>query len=111
MTQGPSTRMFLLLSAMMPGLGQLIQKRWLAALVYAAGFTYFCVVVLVRVIRSLIATINAAIDNTPFVPLSPRAVLVPLVLSLLFYVAGLIDTYWACRRANKPSQPPATPNA
>ena len=107
MTKGPSTRTVIFLSAMMPGLGQLIQKRWIPAIVYGVGFTYFCVVVMGRVIRAMLTTLKATLDfagggpNSPFATLAVRDILIPLGFSLLFYVVGLLDTYWGCRRGNR----------
>jgi hypothetical protein len=95
----------------MPGLGQVIQRRWVSAAVHALFFNGFALVLVVRVVRALIANFKAAMEfadgasMSPFGTLSFRDILIPFALTMLFYVSGLVDTVRAARRAARASRP------
>lgn len=103
MSESSSTRTALLLSVIMPGLGQFLQKRWVAAAIYAVLFNLFALVFLYRVLHMLYDNMKASIQmasgdiNATLTPMKPAAIIVPLVLSLAVYVAGLVDTAVAGR--------------
>ena len=105
MSKPASTRDAVLLSALVPGLGQVIQRRWISAAVHAVLFNWFAVVLIVRVFRLMMQSFRAALDfadrspNSSFGEIPLKQILIPFGLSMLFWFSGLIDTAWAARRA------------
>lgn len=102
-----------------PGAGQLMQRRWLWAAVYALAFTVCLVFFCVYVFRIISAYYSLWLDfdkSTTPGRLPVREVLVSLLASVVVYVAALIDTHaayrracaaWAGRRVPSPGQEPA----
>ena len=91
----------MLLSALVyPGTGQLMQRRWVAgtgfAFVFTIGFVWF----IVRIVGVLKAYYAFAFDFKGASGQAPGAgeILLPLALSTMIYVAGLIDTALASYR-------------
>jgi hypothetical protein len=102
----------------MPGIGQLLQGRWIAAAFYGILFLFFFILTMARVCAMLVANYRAVMDfteggtNQPFRPMSPAVVIVPAALAVLVYLAGLIDTVLAVRRevaTQAPLPPPLPP--
>ncbi len=99
-----SPRTLILLSVVMPGLGQVVQRRWLSAAIHGIGSTLLATVVLIRAVRALAATVRFALDfadaQAPTPPAMPvRAILVPLVAFLVLYLTNLIDIALTTRHA------------
>ena len=84
-----------------PGAGQLMQKRWVAAGVYATGFMapflYLIAYVLYHVFDNLKNVISWNNEGGGK-PLSFTKIGVSFLVAMVFYFAGLIDTYRAEQR-------------
>jgi hypothetical protein len=91
----------MLLSALVyPGTGQLLQRRWVAAAGYAIAFTGPMVWFVVEDTRILKAYYEFMLDfkgATGEIP-AIGSIIVPLLLSMAVYVAGLVDTAVAAYR-------------
>lgn len=114
MNEPKTDRTPLMLSAFVyPGAGQFIQRRWIAGTLYAVFFTVFFVLFMVNVARPMMANVDAALafamgdGSKPMTAPSLVAIIVPFVLSMLAYVANIIDASRAQRRTAKP--PPLPP--
>ncbi|GEM_PF-955126 len=91
----------MLLSALVyPGTGQLLQRRWVAAAGYAIAFTGPMVWFVVEDARILKAYYEFMLDFKGATGEAPAisAIIVPLLLSMAIYVAGLVDTAVAAYR-------------
>lgn len=85
----------MLLSALVyPGAGQLMQRRWMAGAGFALVFTLPIAWFIVEVVRVLGAYYAFMIDFKGATGEAPggMAILVPFLLSLAIYLAGLVDT-------------------
>jgi hypothetical protein len=92
-----------LLSALAyPGSGQIVQRRWAAggffAVAFSAAFAWFAV----NIVRLLTAYYQLAFDfenpQSGKTRVTAVGVLIPFLLSLLLWLAGLVDTVLANRR-------------
>ena len=103
------TKTAIMLSAVMaPGAGQFVQRRWVAGAFFLIAFLVCLVFLLVAIVRPMVANILASLDfaeRKPDVALMQfrvAPILVWLGLSLVVYLAGLMDTaaayYRQCRR-------------
>ena len=100
-----SRRMPVFLSAFVcPGAGQLMQKRWVAAGVYCTGFMapflYLIAYVLYHVFDNLknVISWNNEGGGKPLETLSFTKIGISFLVAMVFYFAGLIDTYRAEQR-------------
>ena len=107
-------RMPMVLSAFVyPGLGQLVQRRWLAGFLFLVTFTICFVMLAINVIVPLFKTLNAVMafandgSNEKFGGISPLGILVPFVLSIVIYIANVVDVSRAIqsRRLHPPPLP------
>jgi hypothetical protein len=111
-----NSRVPIMLSAFVyPGLGQFVQRRWAAGLIYLLSFTVFFVIFGRNVLVPLFQTLQAVLDfaagegNGKMVSASPLGILVPFGLSTLIFFASLMDVIRASRR--RPLRPPPLPTA
>ena len=97
----PSRLPVILSALVLPGTGQLLQRRWLAAAFYGigclAGFAVFCVAAFQIVFSFYDLGFNT--NSYQQTPLPVRRGIVSFLVTLLLYIAGLIDTHRAYRRA------------
>jgi hypothetical protein len=107
----------LMLSAVLPGLGQAAQRRWAAAGVFGLGGLFTAGMFFVCAFRIISAYYHMWLDfDTYQVPALPlRAAAAYFIAALLVYAAGLLDTWlayrracadWARRKAGLPESPP-----
>jgi hypothetical protein len=96
----PSRVAIWLSAAVMPGAGQLAQKRWGAAAFYGGMFTALFAAFMVYSIRFLVSFYRFGLNAQTAA--APRAnllvVLSALAASLVIYAASMADTYRAYRR-------------
>ncbi|WP_372808695.1 hypothetical protein [Pontiella sp.] len=96
----PTSRIPIYLSAFAcPGLGQLVQRRWLAGGLFLMGFLLgFCWVMSIA-LRNIRAYYGMLTDwNTDPEIIPPSAFILPLLLVGAFYFANLIDVFTGQRR-------------
>jgi len=93
------------LSAVMPGLGQLSQGRWISAFVYAFAFTLLFILIMVTVLVPLVTNLSVALSfaadptcQRPFVEVSFLRLFSLFGLCLIVYLAALIDAYRSQQR-------------
>ena len=83
-----------------PGAGQIVQRRWLAALVFGGGFVLCFVLFTLYALRILIAYyrlwLNFDSYQQPYLPVREAAL--AFLVSMVFYVVGMLDTQRAYRR-------------
>jgi hypothetical protein len=97
----------MLLSALVyPGAGQLMQKRWGVGVGFALAFTVPLVWFVIEVFRVLSAYYAFMVDFKGATGVAPgaTAIVVPFLLSLALYVAGLVDTALAAYRIRMKSR-------
>jgi len=101
-----TSRLALYLSALVwPGAGQFTQKRWLAGLFYAAVFSTCFVFLVIAIFAPMLRNLRTAMEfadtgrGSAFQPMSFVNIFSWLGISMLAYLAGLLDTYAAYRRA------------
>ncbi|MEI6563159.1 MAG: hypothetical protein WCO42_02490 [bacterium] len=84
----------LLSAAVYPGTGQLMQRRWVAGILFVVSSTGVLGWFLLKVIVILKAYYGLAFDpaNVPAEPPHAGAMLMPLLVWILIYLAGLVDT-------------------
>jgi hypothetical protein len=88
-----------------PGFGQLVQRRWIAGTLYLLAFIALFISVIAVVLQMTSTNIDAALafmnnePNKDFASGPESTILRILGLSLLVYLASIIDTYAAFRRA------------
>lgn len=102
--QGRPSRAPVFLSAFVfPGAGQLVQRRWAAAVFFGAGFivTFIIFVVyMARIIGSYYAIAFADdAGRPPDVPLTQARV--TFALAMMVYAAGVIDAHRAYRTSGR----------
>ena len=104
----PRSQVAVALSAFMfPGAGQFAQRRWAAAILFSSVFLYAFVDILIRTIMLMIRAGRAAsgfmMGNAPveFPDANPIHFVIPLVIAIVCYVAGLLDTVAAQRRERR----------
>jgi hypothetical protein len=101
----------MLLSALVyPGAGQLMQKRWGVGVGFALVFTVPMVRFVVEVFRVLSAYYSFMVDFKGATGVAPgaAAIVMPFFLSLVIYIAGLVDTAVADYRIRIKSRPQST---
>lgn len=94
----------LMLSALVyPGVGQLVQRRWLAGAAAIVAFTASFAWFLVRAAQAAMAYYRFAFDFNEATgsPVRPRDIIVPFVVALAVYVAAVIDAAVADARARR----------
>jgi hypothetical protein len=94
----------LMLSALVyPGLGQLVQRRWLAGTAAILGFTVSTGWFLVAAARAALAYYALAFDfeGAAGSAVRPRDIVVPFGVALAVYVAAVIDTAVADARTRR----------
>ena len=100
----PSRMPIYLSTLLMPGAGQFLQRRWLPALFFSIMFLICFVFLVIEVVRTVVISLQSALafmegdPNRPYLCLSWKKILLPLGLSLILYVIGLCDTYFAYLR-------------
>lgn len=83
-----------------PGVGQFIQKRWVAGAIYTFAFTATGGYFVFEFARIMIVYLSQMTFDAPAQPAPGfRGLLVGFLLALLAYAASLIDTYAAHTRA------------
>ena len=95
----------MLLSALVyPGTGQLMQRRWVAGIGFVFVFTIGFVWFVLEIVGVLKAYYAFAVDFKGATGKAPGvgAILLPLALSTMIYIAGLIDTAVASYRMRPP---------
>jgi hypothetical protein len=91
-----------------PGAGQLMQKRWLAAAIFGAGFLvpflYLTTYVLYHMFTNLKNVIGWDFSSAdkPVEPLSFASIFAPFLIAMAVWVIGLFDTHFAEKRRQKP---------
>ena len=99
-----------------PGAGQLMQRRWLAAALYGTAFLvpffYLASYVLYRLLTNLKNVISWNFDSAdkPVEPMSFANILIPFLVAMVVYIAGLFDTHFAEQRRRKRGQAGACPS-
>lgn len=87
-----------------PGLGQMLQKRWLAGAFYGAGFLAALAMLLREVLGPMLRNLQLAIaaaaneSGAPFVEISVPRILAFLALALCVYGINVVDVVRAQRR-------------
>lgn len=105
------------LSAVVPGIGQLFQRRWIPGLFYLASSLGLFGWLATLLTRAMVANFEAALafaegaPNRPFAILPAPKVLAILGLFLLVYAAALIDAYVASLRLARTARPPRVPRS
>lgn len=101
------SRLAIYLSALVyPGAGQFAQKRWLAGLFYAVVFSVCAVFLIIAIFVPMFANLRLAMDfadtgnNAGFHQISFVKIFFWLGISILVYLAGLLDTFVFYRRAH-----------
>jgi Na+/H+-dicarboxylate symporter len=94
----------LILSLLCPGIGQLVQQRWVAGLFYLTLFMGLCIG-LIAIVAGMISTnLDAAMafadhqPNKAFAAGATRRILLLLAASILVYFVSIVDTYHAFKR-------------
>jgi hypothetical protein len=111
LTSNPNRLPIVLSALVYPGLGQIFQRRWAAGTIYLLSFTVFFLMMMINVLVPLFKTLRAVLDfadggaNESLFGISPLGVLIPFGLSMLIYVANLLDVTRAARR-RAPRPPP-----
>ena len=97
------TRLPIFLSGLVyPGAGQIMQRRWLPALLFAGGFTVAFIVFLVCFFRIIMQFYGLAFDpGAPAQPPKLAGLLIAFGLALAVYAVSLIDTYSAYARERR----------
>jgi hypothetical protein len=103
----------MLCSVVCPGLGQAIQKRWLAAAFYFTAFMLPFVLFIAYFITWFFGNVRAAVNmemgpaDCALQPLDYGRLLGNFGLALLVFFVGLLDTWYAQMRAmRRRHQPP-----
>ena len=99
-----SSRIPLLLSAFAcPGAGQFMQRRWLAGIIFAAGFLwgFFWLMVLAMGIITDFYKMAFEFETYEPTPVSPIAFIAPVAIATVFYLISLFDVFIAQQR-NRP---------
>jgi len=102
------TKTAIMLSAFVsPGVGQFVQRRWVAGAIYLVAFLVCLVLLLFEIIRPMVNNILISIDfaahksDLPLLKFRMIPILSWLGLSLVLYLASLLDTaaayYRQCR--------------
>ena len=97
-------------AAACPGLGQYVQRRWIAGTAYLLAFLGGMVMTILAVMVPLMTNLRAALDfaqngaGEPMRNISMPRVLGWLGVSLLVYVAALADTIAVARRRARQAQ-------
>ncbi|VGO14610.1 hypothetical protein PDESU_03173 [Pontiella desulfatans] len=97
----PTSRVPILLSAFAcPGLGQLVQKRWVAGAVFMSGFLVGFCWVMVLALGNIAAYYSMAFDpEFKDVAVSPPATFIaPLSIAGTVYLVSLFDVFTAQQR-------------
>lgn len=97
------TSALLLSVAVYPGAGQFIQQRWLAGALYATLYTAAFGWFLVKAWGVVKAYYEFAFDFNHATGVAPewRELVVPFLLSVLVYLAGVVDTGIAAYRSSQ----------
>lgn len=96
----PNSRIPMLLSAFAcPGVGQFVQKRWIAGLVYGTGFLigFFWIMAIALGVIYDFYKMAFDFDHEPE-PQNLMAMVLPLIIAIVFYVANLFDVLIAQQR-------------
>jgi len=97
-----TTKIPIIVSALVcPGIGQFIQRRWLAGSFYLIGFGYGFVMVILRFIKIMTAYYSCAFkfDGTESIePVSFVIMIFPLIIAGIFYILNLFDVTAAFHR-------------
>ena len=110
-------KMAVFLTAVYPGAGQVMQKRWLTALIHIVAFTITIVWFFSNTVKVLFANLKVALDwgaggiNENFVTFSFRSILEPFFAALVVYGFSIADVvYENNRRQHKlRRKPPPLP--
>jgi len=104
----PPSRLALYISALVwPGAGQFAQKRWLAGLFYAVVFSVCVIFLIITIFAPMFWNLRLAMEfadtgkGDVFHPISFVKVLSWLGISVLVYLAGLLDTFVYFRRSHR----------
>ena len=109
----PSKTPLLLSTLVCPGLGQMVQGRWIAAFFYFISFLSILGGLLFMVISFLYSNLQKAITlaqtgtSEPFDNLSPKTILLPFFFAMLIYTLNVFDVFFAHKK--RPKKPMKTP--
>jgi len=99
-TRAKPARSAVLLSVIVPGLGQCVQRRWVAAFLFFSSFMALLISLIVIVLYSLVVNLKAALafaedsaGEVSFFRLPAGLVFVLFCAALVIYVLGVIDAY------------------
>lgn len=98
----------LMSSLVYPGTGQLVQRRWGAGLFFMLLFSVPFACFMMRIVAVLRAYYDFAFNFQGATGVAPSAgaVLVPFVLSVVAYLAGVVDTALAQNRLQQANRRP-----
>jgi hypothetical protein len=106
-------RISILLSAMVfPGTGQVMQRRYLAAALYAIPFAILFIRLLYIIIVPMIANVEIALElaqgssDRELQQLSVSDILITFLMGFVVYIANIIDAWSGARRMTA-SEPPS----
>lgn len=96
----PSRGAILLSGVVYPGVGQLVQRRWAAAVLFAGVFSALFGLLMVRSMQIVVAYYRLGLDGAAAAEEMPsiRPILGLFGCGLLVYVANIADAYLAHRR-------------
>lgn len=99
-TNKPNSAPIILSALVMPGAGQLMQKRFMPALIFAvlflSCFGAVCVFGFKIIFTFYSLPMKDTSDTAPDLPLMKLVIF--FIISLIIYFISLIDTYLACKR-------------
>ncbi|OGV69637.1 MAG: hypothetical protein A2283_23585 [Lentisphaerae bacterium RIFOXYA12_FULL_48_11] len=75
-----------------PGAGQFVQRRWFPAILFSISFFICFTIIMTKVFKIWAGMVHSAIDGTAFESIHYSSILWPFVISIIIYIAGIIDT-------------------
>jgi hypothetical protein len=87
-----------------PGAGQLMQRRWISAVFFLVTFSAILAWSTSRTLKVMQAYYDFAFNFQSATGEAPDAmeIGVPFILSLVVYIANVIDAAWGARRSGRP---------
>lgn len=110
---GTPPRLAIAMSALVwPGVGQLMQRRWIAAALFLVAFTVATIWMIVEFVRILVTYYNLADFSQP-AQASPGwyRLVAAFAASMILWAVSLGDTCWAHQRALRRRQSDRQPAA
>jgi formylglycine-generating enzyme required for sulfatase activity len=93
----------IILSAAQPGVGQFMQRRWIAGTFYCVAFMVCLILVVIPIFKALWQYWQTAFEfldrqpNQSIAGISWRSVAIPLVTGMVIWIVGIVDTFIAYR--------------